>query len=174
MWLFRLSQRPRCGAGMRFPFLPLVRRLGAKVGHHRTFLRRLRPCHQKHYARPPSPSLLAPPAINMPPLRHAVCLPPFPSPVCVRTPPCSPPSLASLLHIHTSHIARSPNPAPPPSAASQARSFPPPAQARLGGGATSLSRTRCWWTSTESRGQAFFVLDFGLAARTAAIRRAPP
>jgi hypothetical protein len=42
---------------------------------------------------------------------------------------------------------------------------PRPTQARLGGGATSLSRPRCRWTSTEPRGQASFVFFVDLAAR---------
>ena len=70
-------------------------------------------------------------------------------------------------HIRTSHLARFPNPGPPPPAASHARFsiLAPHSGAAWAGGATSPSRPRCRWTSTESRGQASFVLYVGLAAR---------
>ena len=163
-----LSQRARCGS-LRFPFLPLVRRLSAKVGHHRTSLRRP-PLPLQHYARPPSPRLLTPSVITAPaPPRRplaAVFVARSRAKASVRATiprvpphtfaPCPLTALRSLLSplltlvfpIHAPH-----------SGATWRRSYP-------------SSRPRCRWTSTESRGQASFVLHVGLAARP--LRRAPP
>ena len=101
------------------------------------------------------------------PRRLAALCPPFRCPSsCQRLRARHHPSRPSS-HIRTSHLARFPNPGPPPPAASHARFsiLAPHSGAAWAGGATSPSRPRCRWTSTESRGQASFVLYVGLAAR---------
>ena len=106
-----LSQRARCGA-LRFPFLPLVRRLGAEVVRHRTSLRRLL-LPSQYYVRPPSPSLLTPPVHHR--ARAAT------TPACSRL--CRPSACAKGLrarhhpsrpffHICTSGLARFPHSGP--------------------------------------------------------------
>ena len=90
-----LSQRARCGA-LRFPFLPLVRRPGAKVCQHRTsLLATPAPAITTHTA--PAPLYQAYRPSSPLPRRHTISLPPSSSPVRVRR---SPPLASLLPHLH--------------------------------------------------------------------------